>query len=605
MVLNPTRGRRILELLFTCADYLSQQLEVCPVTGDDTLDMEEAMGVFSKVWGPGGRRDLVDGLVRGNPIGLTRSELGIVSQWREGVYGRFTVHAEGTDVYYLAGDFAIEVRGPIQEADRLDGRPLTYVEALLLPCDGAIIYGGWVKDLSGTAAEARHGHGRTAFAEALRKGHVVRTGRQFIESAHAIREVVGQVGLGEGDGRATRADAPTHVGVLAGLSWEERETYISHDLKGEVRDLCRSLLRDKIDDFVVRGRPTTSLAEIMGRLRKDELQAICDTTDVRYKRNMKKAELVELALDSIPMDCDELWFHMVFMGADRVRGMQALIEAKGRIDVAADDVDGFIRLPFDTFPLVVLFRSGKGCAVVVSDEVRHVMAAGNVGYYERRAEGFDRACRYALISAQFRGVVPLMELAQDCVDLLEVKEDPEDIAMAIAMRIDLLGLGMDVVEIDHEPHLVSGGLVYYENTHELGEWETMFAHELLDRHEEVAPKPLGRLVTAHGYKDWMDYLYDQRATRELARYLDAHVPAHQSDVGFAEQLIEDLSMLLAMNDPDGYDRRRVFDLLEEFGLPVPDEDRGLVEGLVDAFVEVVPNWYANGWPIMGRRLQLV
>ena len=64
-------------------------------------------------------------------------------------------------------------------------------------------------------------------------------------------------------------------------------------------------------------------------------------------------------------------------------------------------------------------------------------------------------------------------------------------------------------------------------------------------------------------------------------------------------------MLIAMNDPDYYDRQRVFELLEEFGLSVPDEDRALVEGLIDAFVGVAPNWYANGWPITGRRLQLV
>ena len=602
MILDPAQGRRIVKLLFVCIYYFAEKLEMLHVIDGESPGMLEAMDVFRRVWGPGGRRDLVDGLVRENPFGLTRSELAVISKWRECVYGRFTVHTEGASVYYLAGDYAIEVYGPIREADRFGGSPLSLVETLLVPFDGVVVYGGWVIDLTDAVGEYRHDPGRAAFLEARRVGHVVHTERQFIESAARIREVVDQAGLGEG---APESDAPPRAGVLAGLTWEERNQAIRDALGPDARKRLRSVLRERIAESAIRGRPTTSLTEVMGRLKKDELYYIGDLLGAHYTKSMKKATLVELALDAVPTDGEVLWSHLVLMGPSRVAGMHALIEANGRIDLSEDDVDGLRRLPLDAFPLVALFRSGGVCSIVVPDEIMRALSAVPYGRIERRAEGFDRACRYALLSAEFRGVVSLEELTQECVELLGVDEDPMEIALAIAARIDVDDLPMDVVDVDGDPFVVSGGLVYYEHPHVLGGWETTFVHDLLDRHEEVAPRPLARLVREHDYRDWMDYLCDQHATRELVRYLDAHVPTHQDDIGFAEQLVEDLCMFLAMNDPDGYDRQRVLMLFEEFELPVGEEDMALVEGLIDAFVELVPNWYANGWPIMGRRLQLV
>lgn len=604
MILSLRQGQRFMKLLFMLLIYCAREFDMDGFEDLDEPGLEDLFQVYALIWGPDGRRDLVGQYVQENPDRLKWADLKDVSSWDQGLFGRFQVMRQGADVFYIAGGYAFAVRGQIDEADSEDGFVLDYVESLVLPFDGVITYGIFARDLS-RSPEALSASARLELlARCKGDGHIVRGARQFVRPAAVVREHFDKmepVGPDEVDRFPTRE---LHAGPLAGLSWEERLKAVDDDVKAENHDELMRQAVERADECAVRGRPAHTYAELLSRYDKDYLLMLADHFEADFTRKMGKQKLIAAILEVMPVDAESLLGPAIMEGTDELERVRRVFEAGGRIDVSEDDPDAYDQLPLRSYPAVSIFRIPGGHAAAMVDEAIEALSTADFDHLARRAAYCDRACRYAMLACEFRGVVPLADVLVECVRDLGIEENPFLLVYAFKER-----QGRDdhceFVELDGESYLVAPFLAGLCDPDDFTEGSQTIMYQVLDSHEDNDPRQIVKIFQDGNYGSLWEYLLDQRSFQALAAYFDAHIPEGESDLHFADGLLEAICSYLCGIAPDLMDRDFLFELMQRSGLTVPEEDMEEVNAMLDDLIAMVPNWFENGWPIKGRRLRLV
>lgn len=603
MTLTVKQCRRFMNLLIMLLLYCADELGMDWFRELDEPEMEDLFAVYARIWGPDGRRDLVGQFVQANPGRLKWADLKEVGGWDKGLFGRFQVMREGANVFYIAGEHAFAVRGQIEEADSEEGFELTCVESLILPFDGVLTNGMFVRDLSRSSEALSEDARRELLAQCKRDGHLVRGARQFVRPAAVVREVLDKVAPVGPDGLGEPVPRELHAGALAGLSWEERSKVVD-DAQATVLPELKTLAVEEIERCVVRGKPARTYAELLSRFTKDYLLKLADHFDADFTRKMNKQRLVEAILEVMPIDTESLLGPAIMEGVDELELVRKVLEAGGRIDVDRDDPEGCGRLPIRSYPAVSIYRTEGGYAAAMVDEAIEVLSSADFDGLAKRAADCDRACRYATLVSDFRGAVPLSDVLVDCMKELDIMESPFLLVYALRQRDDRAEC-CEIVEMDGESYLVSPFLAALCDPDDFVDEAHTIMDRLLEAHYEREARPMAKVFRDGDYGSLWEYLFDQSSFRAIAAYFDAHVPEGESDLLFAETVLDPICTYICGIAPDRFERDFMFELMERSGLTVPDEDVPKVEAMLDDLVATMPNWYENGWPIKGRRLRLV
>lgn len=85
--------------------------------------------------------DAIDAFAQENPFGLATADLGVARSWKGSSEGRYCVVLRpGHRALFMGEEATFLVSGIMQEVDELLGREISFVDATLLPFDGAIVY---------------------------------------------------------------------------------------------------------------------------------------------------------------------------------------------------------------------------------------------------------------------------------------------------------------------------------------------------------------------------------------------------------------------------------------------------------------------------------
>lgn len=441
-----------------------------------------------------------------------------------------------------------------------------------------------------------------------------------------------------------------HRGALADLPWEERERLVNQRLQEDaVRDLMGEVFGEPGPAAFTGLRPpvVTGLHDLLPRLKKDQVKDLGYGAGLSRLSKLRKQELVDATEGALLEDpAGYVGAALADMTPPEVQLVRKVVEAGGQLELALADtpMDKGIRPPSPILP--ACFAAGEGrLACVVPDELMDALAA--LDWDEAEVEANERgekfqsmlqdafsqvfgpskasrdegrgvtltASEYVESLVALRGVVPLAVAAREYVAYLQ--EARPDLAEGMTageaaldvrdewdMRADVLNFeivangtsaylladelamtnwwdltGTDPIEED------GGYAAGYPGT-SLGESvRSMMAHQA-----PYKPRPLPEgLAQAEDYMDWA---LQQPAVRQLARYLDAHVPDGEDDYLYAE----DVLAVVVDASHGGINPTDLIQSLGGMGVLGSDNDAAdAVLWMVMKVVNSMPNWENNGW----------
>jgi hypothetical protein len=149
MILSTEDAAKFFRLMWGLQFFVSEQRQLLPVV--KTLEEFAALPTTAKIkardalWE---NPDLIEAYVGKNPDGLSTEELNIIRKWKRCIAGKFSIYGYLKEYAIFIGDS--RVYGVLGLYDRfedvLSGRPLPiYVEAVLLPYKGKIVYDGLLR----------------------------------------------------------------------------------------------------------------------------------------------------------------------------------------------------------------------------------------------------------------------------------------------------------------------------------------------------------------------------------------------------------------------------------------------------------------------------
>ncbi len=150
MQLNQQDAELFYKLMWSLQAYVNNEHGIYPDIAtpqeySSKVDRQEKMKVRDALWAD---LSIIDSFVQDNPDRLSEDELEIVKKWKNGIHGSFfierllkkyAVFIKDEEVYAVLG-----LTQPIQEIYHPSWLPL-YVQTILLPFKGRIIYDGMIK----------------------------------------------------------------------------------------------------------------------------------------------------------------------------------------------------------------------------------------------------------------------------------------------------------------------------------------------------------------------------------------------------------------------------------------------------------------------------
>lgn len=598
MILSASQSRRFRRLfesfIIFCAARLGVDIIVAP---DRWLAQKDIDAVFDAIVAKSHDiSGLVAAYVEANPDHLNRTDLREVSQWSDALHAGFAFFRDGADTYLIFGDLAFAVRGITGESD-LSEQDSDFVQTIIVPFDGVLTFALSRIKLNVPLPGSAYSAVEEKLMRAREERKVIRTARQYHAKVASVfdlpragmkKELLELALADVADGQETPTN---HVGVLAGLSWDEREAAMrewrdSPSLKESLARFARS----DLDREALKGAPASSWKKMLDRHSTADLRRLAqELALVEDAGGMVRSELLPLILEATPMDVEGILWPAIMRGTERLDEVRAVFEAGGRMEAERDSVWDRDDLPLPIFPAMQLYIVGDTYHLVMCDEVLEVLAGADWDALMRRAKTYDDVAHFFEFMLGTRGIARLEDAFRECAEHMRVDESATDILFELEQRMEDGRAGFFVDEYEGEPWFRD--ILYDEFMH-----ESRVAPEMSDLvafHERTDPRPLDDMLPYRWISDWLEQ-FDE--TRALVAFLDAHVPDNDrtNDYHFAERVIEDLEELgREPLSPEVMDD--AFSLLEEYGLVVEGDEREMLRCLIVDFMDCVPKWVYNGW----------
>ena len=642
MVLSRLQCKRFFTLFDALTVYANERLnvvgkaELCSGGARGINERAQAEVAF-ELWQNLG---VIDDFVRENPAGFTTGELDCISSWREGLTDTFLIDVfPDGEIRFIGGGFAFEVSGLSKEIPEVIGEMPSSVHTTLLPFDGGIVYaeylnvhlvefGDGMLELFEEVIERIFDEGRIAstaeelvrIASLLRSRELTRDTEEMLSDLESGRFSSGHdegCGCGHDHGHIDYdgdyddfeddidpADYEQHRGVLAGLSFEEREQAIrDHMARGD--DAMAEHLASLLDDDCERIPLTRNLAELLKAENVYDVRRFGKYLGVEGAHTMSGEELIPAVVARVA-DAGPVQVILDDLSEHHIAALRMLAEKGGRWDVAEADIVSLRELPLRELGFSYIFHEGETFSFVMPDEILAIAGQLDWDGAMAKARRYRELTDLVDIMVELRGIVPIGDVVseyQRCYPegFGTLQEIVRLIIQAVAEEIanyDLLETpSREMYVLHYELFWAYEEVMGLEDdryvsepiTHgELGE----LLENLLREQEGKEPRPIEpEMLSATNLYEWK---LRQAPAFALTQYLDEHVPATADDYYFADKVMEELiddAKWGVMNQA----AQRLFDILDKNGfMPGPEQ----IQDILDLWTDLsngLPIWPNNGW----------
>jgi hypothetical protein len=407
----------------------------------------------------------------------------------------------------------------------------------------------------------------------------------------------------------------THVGVLSGLPYEEREQAIQDYIlrtNQEVQDAFNRSVYEK----AYRRPPVSSLRECLSLLTKDELKRVAEFCELDFYAASRKFEYVEELTEGLPTSVFTAYFFN-HLQPKQVKNLCALADAGGRLIFDDDAISSVMGYSWHPMPFVMLFHYKQKYTVVMPDEIVEIFSAVRDTIIDR-SELKEEINNFASALIEVYGIVSIDVFLQIFNENSKNQIDKKTLLLYLEqitnsmMANYIIWKPRDEIYIIHyqldydntlshkgwyagtdEEQFVDVGYVGVDSdgTDEESEYYSgeEYLEYILSRHEEIKMKPLSAPELLK-YTD-SAYINNLPAITKLREFFDANIPADQDDYYFADKLIEQLLGLFRLDtDPSA-----MLEFLIESGMEFEiDKMNAMLSFIMDA-ANNIPKWTNNGW----------
>ena len=547
---------------------------------------------ISLIWGDDAIPTIIDDYVAANPRGLPESELDLARMWKVSLTGSFSAARLGEETVFCYGGYAFSVCGIDVEIDSLTMYYPTMLQTTIVPYFDRLIAAGSLASIDVALGPESEMEIEQEAIELRDNGRLIRTPEEFVRVVPLAKERQLEIDAAmfahqtELEMNADELSEGQHVGVLAKMSWEDRQHAVE-DFKAHAASMRYVSLLTAIGGNLRYGQIAYTLEDLFLEHTKDTLIRIAAKRDAPGNlASISKKQLVALVVDTEQLDSAYIIDRCLLEGACRsVEDIKRLVDAGGVLYINKESIDQIEDVPFPVYPYIQLYDCFDRIAAVMPREVSSALEDVDWEAELNRAREIERAIELITLYVNYRGCVQVDEMFDEIEELHNGPIDTTEYMHFILQRME-------------SPNSSFG---IYTDT----DREVYFIHPLLET--EIEQTPNGKLIESlvrrqYGFlprfvdsmqpmDDLLREISKVDAYRELVSYLDAHVPDGANEFLFANTIAEGVVMLLRHSFNINY----LFNLFEMSGLyPSEAQGRRLVQ-LASELSRYVPQWRLNGW----------
>ena len=613
MILAKSQMKRLFELLDPLTVYANKRLDAvdAKTLADDLhlglgLDPDAQGQVLSELWE---NRNVIDDFIRQNPAKLSAAQLNKLAIWRDAPNSLFSVWRCPDGIVRLLGlGYAFEVCGISREIeDMLSGIP-TAVKATLLPFEGRIVYAEAMFEFPVNYSENMRRLMDEDAARLLSEGKALSTDMQLIQAIPVIQQKEAERAEKQLAADIEEMETPEpekgtgwHRGLLAGMTYEEREAAIMAELQKE--EMCKpQFLVGILDERCSKGAPKTRLEELLALDTKYRLVPVARMLDVPVSSSDKKAQVVQ-KLAAALVNKDTVNIIVRSLRKNEIHGLRSLVEHGGVMQVDATSLSTLAGLPPVLLGVCYLFRTGDLFTFVVPQELRPVLSDMNWDDALKEAERREDVRVIAECLTELRGIVRLAEFLEEYARICPDGFSRQDTLNTLAGLIEFGDVGFCSLETpDDEAYLLhyeladeyqyaQGDERVYDGSFLTGPLGSMLEN-LLASQRGKDPRPLESAMLAEG--DIFHWKEKRAPVQALREFLDQHVPDTANDYFFADRVVEDIleeqKWGIASTGIDAY-----MQILEVNNIVLDERQLNRFIRLLMNAVNELPCWPNNGW----------
>lgn len=631
VVLNDEQNERFFDVMDALLYYVNDRFQVVEgFTLDFTspIDDVKCSLVAHALWE---NVAVIDDFVRDNPYRLDSRNLAIAASWKSALPGLYTLVRYQSGRALLMSDAGVfSVCGVTYELEQEIGPAPAYVEMVLLPFDGLIVYDGFLQAYDADKMPAEAQRIQDEFENRCAKG-IALTADDFIRQADAYLEaqrdkefeaLLADVAR-EAHAGAEELPDGFHRGALAGLSPDERRKTVSERL---LQVFPPSEPDEKDFDRRVRKRePVRSLEECLMLLRKADLDVVAQVLGMGSLARLRKAEMVSELMAELP-NCPEALESRLIIAGDGDYELACRLARGEVVHFGEHERSRYARM-WSMEPYVFIFRGVTGYTALIPDELQRTFAAIDINAIDRirRQQKQAMNCIDACVLLcgvvavddvydQYRGLVSDVLGRDDFDALIDAEAYHPDSAFetwtyAPMQYLVHYTLTPDFVareytrsqrgpigdlmrnaatgELSSLPFQQAMGRIKADLATELERLE-QYKRDLVESQSNLPMKPLSRTLLEN---DVLDELLDDESVVRLRAFLDERIPDGQDDYSFADRVVEEI-VLSSIESGSLHD---VFAYALGMGLEHCTEDEERLTLLITNVFNSMPSWENNGW----------
>ena len=630
MVLNDEQNGLFFDVMDSLLYYVNDRFRVVEgftLDYSSPLDDVKSSLVAHALWE---NVAIIDDFVRENPYRLPQRCLDIARSWKSALPGFYTlVRYQSGRALLMSEAGVFSVCGVTYELEGEIGPAPAYVETVLLPFEGLIVYDGFLQayDTEKTASDIQRI--QDEFENRCAKG-IASTAVDFIRQADeylaserdkAFEALLADVTREEPAGEEELPEG-FHRGALAGLSPEERQRAVEEQVIK--RMMGKPITAKEFDRRVRKREPVTSLAGCLSLMTKPQLESFAQVLGMGGLSRLKKSEMVSELAAELPNAPMVLEARLAMAGEPDYELVRKLSDGKPITFPLAERTVYAYTWPLE--PYTYMFRGKDGYTILVPDELKPLLAQTDFEALDRVRRQQGQALRCADACVVLCGVVSVDDaydqyrsLVSDVLGREEFGQLLEVEAMMSMSAFDLwtylphdylvhYTLTPDFVAKDFA-RAQSGAFAELMRNTETGdvmlstdrfferarsdlaselEWLEQYKRDLVESQSNLPMKPLSRSILEN---DVIGELLDDANVARLRAYLDAHVPDGQDDYSFADWVVESI----VLSSIESGSIQEVLSYAMNLGLDRCSKDEERLPTLITNVFNAMPSWENNGW----------
>ena len=399
-------------------------------------------------------------------------------------------------------------------------------------------------------------------------------------------------------------DLGQHCGVLAGLSFDEREQAIEEHMATE-DELLASKLVDLLDYECSEGPIARGMADLLSKETLNDVRRFAKYMGLEGAHDLDEELLIGEIVAHVE-DEDAIGDIVAQLSEHHMNALRDLAERGGIWTIDADDIVSLRNLPNHEVGLSYVFHEKGQFTFVMPDEAIDVVRSLDWDTMLSQAAQYRQLVDFVNNLTELVGIVSMWDVIWEyrrCYP--DGYQTEHEIVMAMVQAVGDQIADFNILENEAREMYVLHYELFWAYEEEMDITENPFFIEpithgelgdmlkaLMIQQREHDPHPL----TPEMLEERNLYMWKlrQEPVWALTQYLDSHVPDVADDYYFADRAVEGLVGDAKWGLPDD-GAQRFFDILEANDF-VPGADQ--IQDLLDLWSDVVaalPTWPNNGW----------